>query len=90
MLQLLHKEYSLTFPTLLYGQALVYTAEQLSELGGRGENENTQTLKRQQRKFKSRLSRLRVRSSTAEIPCSSVNVNNLLIDDFNRRFLILD
>ena len=44
MLQLLHKEYSLTFPTLLYGQALVYTAEQLSE---RGENENTQILKRQ-------------------------------------------
>ena len=40
MLQLLHKEYTLTFPTLLYGQTLVYTAEQLSELGGRGENEN--------------------------------------------------
>ena len=60
MLQLLRKDFSLTFPALTIAR---YSFKQLSELGRRGENENGQASKQQQSGFEHRLSRLRVRRS---------------------------
>ena len=48
-----------------------YSFIQLIELGHHGEKENVQTTKWQQRGFELRLSRLKVRRSTAELPGST-------------------
>ncbi len=56
---IMRKDYSLTFPPLSIAR---YSFIQLTELGRRGENENAQTLKQQQRGFEDEpeLSELRV------------------------------
>ena len=53
---------------------------QLSELGDRGENENAQTLKRQQRGFEPGFYRLRVWHSTADLQFSIRSLGRLVID----------
>ena len=59
------------FLTFLPLPVVRYTFIHLSELGHRGENENDQASKRQQRGLQPGLSRLRVRRSTAELPHST-------------------
>ena len=68
MLQWLRKDSSPTCPPLSTGRD---SLSRLSELGHRGENTNAQTLIWQQRGFEPRLSRLRGRCSTAELPRST-------------------
>ena len=61
-MQQLRNDYSLTFPPLSIAR---YS---FTRLRHREENKNAQTLKRYQREFEPRLSRLRVRHSTTELP----------------------
>ena len=61
---ILRKDYLQTFPPLYIA---IYSFMYMSELGHRGENENAQTLKQQQRGFETKLSQLRVQYSTAEL-----------------------
>ena len=67
--------YSLIFPPLSTAR-LTFT--QMSELGRHGENENPQALKRQQRGFERKLSRLQDRHSTSELPRSTHAVGQVL------------
>ena len=68
-MQQLRNDYSLTFPPLSIAR---YSFIQLSRLRHREMKENAQTSKRYQRGFEPGLSRLRVRHSTAELPCSTL------------------
>ena len=61
---ILRKDYLQTFPPL---SIAIYSFMYMSELGHRGENENVQTLKQQQRGFETKLSQLRVQYYTAEL-----------------------
>ena len=61
---ILRKDYLQTFTPLYIA---TYSFMYMSELGHRGENENAQTLKQQQRGFETKLSQLRVQYSTAEL-----------------------
>ena len=60
----MREHYSLTFKPLSIAR---HSFIQLSKVGRRGENEDAQISKRG---FKPGLSRLRIRRSTAELPCS--------------------
>ena len=70
----LDRSKSLTLHPLadLFIPAARYSFIQLSELGRRGDNEDTLTSKQYQRGFELWLSRLRVRRSTAEISRSTI------------------
>ena len=74
-------DYSITLPIVYIAR---YSFIQLSEPGCHGENENAQVTKQQQRGFERRLSGLRVRHSTTELPRSTQSripcqINELLM-----------
>ena len=74
MLHLLREDYSFKFPLLFIAR---YSFLQPSELWRRGEVKKTPSFEAAERGFEHRFSRLRIRHSTAEIPCSSVVVSTV-------------
>ena len=67
--------------TTVYRQVLTYTAVHLSELGRRGENENAQASKTASQRIQTELSRLRVRTSTSELPRSTIGATDIFMHD---------